>query len=93
MDGEQHWRSHAACAEVDPELFFPPSGDPATSAKRICHSCPVTTECLRFALACREDSGVWAGMSPVERRRVIRANERSRRIAQRAACAPTTSFP
>ena len=68
MAGDQSWRMDAACAEVDPELWFPEQGDPAIAAKRICVGCPVRRECLAFALRVNERSGVWGGLSTVERR-------------------------
>ena len=68
MAGDQSWRMDAACAEVDPELWFPEQGDPAITAKRICVGCPVRRECLAFALRTNERSGVWGGLSTVERR-------------------------
>lgn len=47
------WATDAQCARVDPEIFFPDSGDrPAIAeAKSICASCPVRIACLDEALA------------------------------------------
>jgi WhiB family redox-sensing transcriptional regulator len=53
------WRHKAVCRDEDPELFFPPmeqrTGTLAqiADAKLVCNRCPVTTECLTWAL----DSG------------------------------------
>lgn len=74
---EPNWREHAACAEVDGELFFP-IGDnaearlQASAAKQVCASCPVRETCLAWALANRQDQGVWGGMTEEERYQIHR---------------------
>lgn len=40
-------------------------------AKDICSVCPVRLDCLRTALAWREPSGVWGGMTHRERQRLL----------------------
>jgi hypothetical protein len=42
-----------------------PNGDPKLTrqAVSICQSCPVVSECGRFAEEVREKSGVWGGRS------------------------------
>ena len=79
------WQQDAACADEDPDLFFP--GDEATveEAKRVCARCPVRTECLETALAVNEMHGVWGGMAEGERRRLIRRRRRERRQRERRA--------
>lgn len=62
------WREDALCRQVDPELWFPDKGGVAESAKRICHECPVKSECLTQALAMDERIGVWGGLSGKNRR-------------------------
>ena len=69
------WRNRAACRDTSPELFFPigTTGvalDQIDAAKRVCESCPVTSECLEFALATNQEAGVWGGLTEDERRRV-----------------------
>jgi WhiB family transcriptional regulator, redox-sensing transcriptional regulator len=72
---DQNWIDRAACAShPDPDLWFPKelsgpksAGGPqeslrAKEAKRICRGCPVRTECLTFALANKEEHGMWAGV-------------------------------
>jgi WhiB family redox-sensing transcriptional regulator len=83
---EDVWRDHALCRDTDPELFFPvgTTGQALVSidhAKRVCAQCEVTSECLDFALATNQDSGIWGGLSE-EERRVIR---RQRAAAVRSA--------
>jgi WhiB family transcriptional regulator, redox-sensing transcriptional regulator len=75
-DGERDWRLEAACAEVDPELFFPEPGQvPQTAAaKAICAGCAVRGPCLEAALhgpQAREDHiGIFAGTTASERVRL-----------------------
>jgi WhiB family redox-sensing transcriptional regulator len=70
------WHDRAACAApgIDPEVFFPASGDRAAAraAKQVCAGCQVTAECLGDALARPRDQdfGVRGGTSAGERRRL-----------------------
>ena len=71
------WRTRAACRSADPELFFPvgTTGNALMAidyAKRVCAECAVMQECLEFALATNQDSGVWGGHSEEERRAIRR---------------------
>ncbi|MDO4910249.1 MAG: WhiB family transcriptional regulator [Corynebacterium sp.] len=73
------WRHQAGCRDSDPELFFPvgnsgPALQQIAAAKLVCNSCPVTTECLDWALSTGQDAGVWGGMSEEERRVLKRKN-------------------
>lgn len=61
------WRDSAVCAQLDPELFFPEKSSNATTAKKICRSCEVRSECLSHALDNGENFGIWGGLSPKER--------------------------
>ena len=63
------WRDHAACAGCDPGLFYPEQGGDYRSAKAVCRLCPVTQECLDFAIGNHEKYGVWGGMSERQRKR------------------------
>jgi hypothetical protein len=65
------WVEQALCAQTDPELFFPEKGGSALPAKAICRRCPVTEQCLDYALTHRERHGVWGGMSERERRALL----------------------
>ncbi|HZE02332.1 MAG TPA: WhiB family transcriptional regulator [Pseudonocardiaceae bacterium] len=71
------WRDHASCRDEDPELFFPVgTSGPAllqiAEAKVVCRRCPVSSECLKWALASGQDAGVWGCMSEDERRALKR---------------------
>jgi WhiB family transcriptional regulator, redox-sensing transcriptional regulator len=68
-----HWRDHAACRDVDPELFFPAgNAGPAllqiAQAKPVCAACPARLPCLDWAMASHQEAGVWGGTSEDERR-------------------------
>jgi WhiB family redox-sensing transcriptional regulator len=73
VDGERDWRLDAACADVDPELFFPETGQvpQAAQAKAVCAGCAVRGPCLEAALhgpQARDDhTGIFAGTTARER--------------------------
>lgn len=76
------WRSRAACADTDPELFFPVGvGRSATAqireAKRVCFSCPVRDDCLEWALETGQIDGVWGAMDETARRRLQRRRRKT----------------
>ena len=83
------WRQSAACRQaVDPELFFPigSAGIARTEiqrAKAICASCRVRQPCLMFALATRQEFGIWGGYDETERRLLHRQQRESRTAAVR----------
>jgi WhiB family redox-sensing transcriptional regulator len=79
----------STCRDTDPELFFPvgTTGQALlqiAKAKSVCCQCPVTTECLEFALETNQDTGIWGGTSEEERRQ-IRREAAARARAQRTA--------
>ncbi len=61
------WRDLAACADFDPEWWFPLAGSGLTQevkmAREICRGCPVAGDCLEYALDTRPTAGVWGGMT------------------------------
>lgn len=61
----------AACAGVDPDLFFPGRGQSTSEAKQVCRNCACRVECLQYALDNHENVGVW-GMTSERERRTIR---------------------
>jgi WhiB family redox-sensing transcriptional regulator len=69
---DQPWMGDALCAQVDPEMFFPERGGSIRSAKAICRRCPVSAECLAYALEHHEVFGVWGGVTERERRKLRR---------------------
>ena len=72
------WRRTAACRDTDPDLFFPvgttgPAIEQIENAKAVCRQCEAQTDCLEFAIATNQDSGIWGGTSEEERRKLRRA--------------------
>jgi WhiB family redox-sensing transcriptional regulator len=81
----ERWRQHAACREVDPEVFFPVgvTGVAVTAiaaAKAICADCDAQSACLEFALTTNQEYGIWGGTSEEERRDLRRARRAARRL-------------
>ncbi|MCY0921141.1 WhiB family transcriptional regulator [Streptomyces sp. H27-G5] len=76
-------RPRAACADEDPELFFPigdtgPALLQVEEAKTVCRRCPMLMACLQGALERNESAGVWGGLSEPERRSLKRRAARKR---------------
>ena len=75
------WQRQAACRYCSPDLFFPAGTtgaavDEIAAAKAVCATCPVQSQCLRFALATGQAYGIWGGTTEDERvmiRRLQRA--------------------
>jgi WhiB family transcriptional regulator, redox-sensing transcriptional regulator len=95
--GRQAWLDQAACRELDPERFFPESGEhtKAAEAKAICGSCEVRDQCLELAVKAAggldADHGVFGGTLPAERSQLRgsrfpepSAYRRDRDLAERA---------
>jgi len=80
-DRQEPWRDSAACKGVNPAVFFPEQGGSAERAMRFCWSCPVTEQCLEFALRAGFRDGVWGGMNPRQRRLI----KRQRLVLERSA--------
>ncbi|MFD4673723.1 WhiB family transcriptional regulator [Lentzea sp. NPDC058450] len=73
---------HPACADEDPELFFPEPGqvEQARAAKKVCVSCPIRTACVSYALR-HGVTGVWGGTTEDERREMHRADRTRKAVA------------
>ena len=76
-DERDDWRDLASCRDTDPDLFFPvgttgPAIEQIENAKAVCRQCEVQTQCLEYALASNQDSGIWGGTSEEERRAIRR---------------------
>lgn len=69
------WRDRSACRDIDPELFF---ASPEL-AKSHCARCPVTAECLQFAVDNSIGDGVFGGYDETERRQLRRRTSRDTR--------------
>ncbi len=73
------WQAQAACRGLDASMFFHPDNERGRSrsrresaAKAVCARCPVTSQCLSWALTVREPYGVWGGKSSFERDELLR---------------------
>lgn len=63
------WVLEARCGSVEtPDHFFIDGAIGIEQAKKFCESCPVTDDCLQYALDNRIDHGVWGATSPRDRR-------------------------
>jgi WhiB family redox-sensing transcriptional regulator len=73
---EGDWRPRGLCAELPIDeaeaMFFPERGKSTKPAKALCSRCPVSRECLEFAL--NDEAafrfGVWGGTSGGDRRKL-----------------------
>lgn len=87
------WQRDAACRGEHAAAFFPPTHFERKEmrlarervAKAICRTCPVSAECLQYAISSREPHGVWGGLNEVERREYI-----ERRVAEELSAAGQT---
>jgi len=80
------WRRKAACRDTDPDLFFPvgttgPAIVQIENAKAVCRQCDAQAECLEYAIATNQDSGIWGGTSEEERRKLRKRYAAQRRTA------------
>lgn len=66
---DTEWQLRGLCRTggYDPNLFFPFSEEDAVKAKQICGICPMIAQCAQWALAKRENYGVWGGLSEADR--------------------------
>lgn len=71
---DEPWTAQAVCAQTDPEAFFPEKGGSTREAKKVCSGCPVTADCLAYAIKHGERFGIWGGLSERERRKVGQVN-------------------
>jgi len=76
----------AACRGVPVTVFYPEIGPGASpgqivrayaTARTYCESCPVKTECLAYCLPFEKETGrrdgMWGGLTPQERARMVRS--------------------
>jgi WhiB family redox-sensing transcriptional regulator len=74
------WMARAACRGEPLSTFFIERGDQYDRARVLCARCEVTSECLDYALADKEDVGWYAGTSGIERTS-LRKKRRRRKVA------------
>lgn len=62
----------AACSGTQ-DAFFPEGRLEFSEIRRlksICRACPIRPDCLEYALTSGEDTGVWGGTTPGERKEI-----------------------
>jgi WhiB family transcriptional regulator, redox-sensing transcriptional regulator len=64
------WMADGNCRNYPPAVFFPSDGVGVERARKICATCPVSAQCLEYAIEERIEHGVWGGCSERERRRI-----------------------
>lgn len=74
---EEGWRSRGNCRGMDPDLMFPLSDKDVDKGKAVCVGCPVSQECLEFALTNGEKHGIWGGYSEKEIDRIRRIRRKA----------------
>lgn len=68
------WQEKALCRNYDREIFFKDAGRKPKKAKSVCRRCPVTNECLRYALSwpVTKLHGIWGGTTQRQREKILR---------------------
>ena len=80
---QRQWMTSAACIGIPVDAFYPEKGGhPGAEALAACCRCPVSRECLEYALA-GDEWGIWAGLSEAARRKLgaLRPVLRQERVA------------
>jgi hypothetical protein len=83
---DSSWMDDAACRGEDVDYFFEYdlNGIRANRVAEFCHmNCSVRAQCLEWALSVPEEFGVWGGVTPTERKRMI--DSKSNNVAQISA--------
>lgn len=73
-DADMSWREGAYCLGSSPDLFFFEAGQSKRknyAVNEFCSKCKVKERCLEFALNNEERFGVWGGLTPSERNRIL----------------------
>jgi WhiB family redox-sensing transcriptional regulator len=73
---DRGWIERAACADLQTARFFPSEGESSAEAIAVCEQCPVSSDCLAYALKHRIIDGVWGGTDGGTRRRMLRMSPR-----------------
>ena len=70
---DRRWMERAACADLPTTRFFLTEGESPAGAIAVCEQCPVSSDCLAYALKHRIMDGIWGGTTSQERKRVLRS--------------------
>jgi WhiB family redox-sensing transcriptional regulator len=75
------WRDRSACAKLPKEVFFNYNSNNLEASQRrehktlaleTCKSCPVIDKCFEFAICNNEQFGIWAGLTPDQRKPFVK---------------------
>ena len=81
---DDEWMAQGGCSNQDmlaawglgPDAWMEPAGAHGgwfnPSARELCEACPVKAECLNHALEHGEDVGMWGGLTPNQRHRLLK---------------------
>ena len=84
LGSEWQWMTQGACVGEDPDLWFTEARfepGPAKEAKKICESCVVQLNCLKYGRDTKQEFGTWGGVearvlvNPQTGRRALRRLE------------------
>lgn len=78
-DADHSWHTEALCRGSSPELFFFEAGQSKKKnhvVEQYCNYCPAKQRCLDYALNNDIRFGVWGGLTPAERNRILSARRK-----------------
>jgi WhiB family redox-sensing transcriptional regulator len=64
---EEHWKLSAACLGADTNDFFSPAAEVPPSVIAMCADCPVSEDCLQYAIELNIEYGVFGGLTAYQR--------------------------
>ena len=73
---DRSWVAQAHCKGMDPQMFFLEHNENGANyvklknARIVCGGCPVRQECFKYAMDNWEPAGIWAGTTPMDRRKM-----------------------
>ncbi len=80
----QKVRTNPNCTEGDAVVFFPETGGMRSLAyslaKEICGRCVVKDDCLKLAIIAEEIDGIWGGLTPNERAKLVKNTRSSNKL-------------
>lgn len=74
---QRNWTDSANCKDMDKSMFFPSTVGGIKLAKRVCSTCPVSAECLQYAVDNELTYGVWGGLGETDREKLARDARRA----------------
>lgn len=82
------WTEEALCRQtgIDDTTWFPDKWSRSADAKRICAACPVSAECLEYAMRTKERYGVWGGLNSKERDELRSRGRQKKPFRHRDGC-------